>query len=405
MKKILEYAVALLIILECNTVYFWNINQNFFITEMLIVFILFLFIYNLMSYRMHNKSYLNKKSILFLFLYYAYILLFMILTKTKDGSFIKLFIIIYPLLVLMYSQKNFKKQSIIEKIPNIVVILAIISIALWILGPLTKVLKPTGYMYIDWGEVRRIPAYFGIHFYTQSAGLFGKLVVRNTGIFTEGPMYSLILTIALITEVFITKRKSPKVIFVLLITIFTTISTSGIVVGIVVLFIDFIITKNKGNVVKSLKLMILPFVLLSIILIIGYFIGVKRTSFSYYTRMDDYVASFKAWKQHPVLGNGFKNEDSIIKFMSRARKKNTGLSNSILVVLALDGIYLSITYFVPFIKSFANSIKNKNIRLFIFTTMVLILFTTIIFPYKVLIFNLLAFFITQKKDEPEEEQS
>ena len=111
MKKILEYAVALLIILECNTVYFWNINQNFFITEMLIVFILFLFIYNLMSYRMHNKSYLNKKSILFLFLYYAYILLFMILTKTKDGSFIKLFIIIYPLLVLMYSQKNFKKQS------------------------------------------------------------------------------------------------------------------------------------------------------------------------------------------------------------------------------------------------------------------------------------------------------
>ena len=405
MKKILEYSVALLIILECNTVYFWNINQNFFITEMLIAFTLFLFIYNLMIYRLHNKLYLNKKSILFLFLYYAYILFFMVLTKTKDGSFIKLFIIIYPLLVLMYSQKNFKKQLIIEKFPDIVVILAIISIVFWILGPLTKVLNPTGYMYIDWGEVRRIPSYFGIHFYTQSAGLFGKLVVRNTGIFTEGPMYSLILTIALITEVFITKRKSPKVILILLITIFTTISTSGIVLGIVVLFLDFIITKNKGNVVKSLKLMILPFVLLSIILIIGYFIGVKRTSFSYYTRMDDYVASFKAWKQHLVLGNGFKNEDSIIKFMSRARKKNTGLSNSILVVLALDGIYLSIAYFVPFIKAFANSIKNKNVRVFIFTTMVLILFTTIIFPYKVLIFNLLAFFITYKKDELEKEQS
>ena len=404
MKKILEYLVALLIILECNTVYFWDISKNYFITEILIISIVTLIIYYILKYKMKNQSFFNKKNILLLFLYYLYAIFFMILTNTKDNTFVKLFLIIYPLFLLLYSQKDFENDSIIGKIPNIITILAVISIILWILGPLTQICKPTNYVIINWGKIRKIPSYYGIHFYTQTAGLFGNLVVRNTGIFTEGPMYSLLLNIALITEIFVTKRKSKKIIIILLITIFTTISTTGIVLAIGIVFIDFLITKNKGKTIKTLKIIVLPFLLLITILSITYFIGVKKTSFSYYTRMDDYVASFEAWKQHPIIGNGFKNEQSIIKYMNKTRKRNTGLSNSVLVILALDGIYLSLIYFIPFIKCFMLSIKSKNISLFTVTTVLLILFVTTIFPYKVIIFNFLAFFITQKKYESKKEQ-
>ena len=75
--------------------------------------------------------------------------------------------------------------------------------------------------------------------------------------------------------------------------------------------------------------------------------------------------------------------------MSQFRVGNMGLSNSLLTLLALGGLYLFNLYIIPFIISLKYYFrKNKKIVFYIF--MILSLFIVLIFHYKVLIINFLA---------------
>lgn len=403
MKKILIYVISLLVVLDCNSVYVKLYNsQN--VLDILLIFSLCLLI---AYYMLANKNNSDKKQslmkvILLILGIIMYSLVYIVFTKVVSKRFIKSFMIILPLFLIIYSQSN-NLKIIISKIPSIVFILAIISIFFWILGPITNIINPTNHVTIGWGGVRTINSYFNIHFYTQSASFLGSIIPRNTGMFVEGPMYSLVLTLALLIELFINKNHSLIYIIVFLITIFTTVSTTGIVLSVSTIVIYYIFSlKNKNTLIKFLKILSIPLVLLLGFNIVNGFLSRKYNSLSYNVRIDDYQAAIKTFQQYPIFGCGFGDETQLHKNMSSFRSENNGFSNSLFLLLAQGGIYLLLIFVYSMIRIIAFAKKNNNLNLFIFLIFYIVLLSTTLFLYQSIVMNILAIsLIIGKKNKVE----
>ena len=267
--------------------------------------------------------------------------------------------------------------------------MAIISLIFYVLGSLTNIIKPNTYVTYDWGQVRTSESYYYLHFNTQRVGTFGLNIWRNTGIFTEAPMYSLILSIALILNMFIIdgKSKLDKIFsIILLTTVVSTFSATGLViVTLSIITKMFLELKNKNNLKKVCVL------LFSIILIIISIITVSMRSKmkTGSIRTDDYRASFNAWLDYPIMGNGYNNEAAIKSYMLPTRE-DYGLSNTLGVILAEGGIYLLLFYIFPIMYLIVKYWQNKKYKSVAFYFMFFILIALCIFTYTPLMFLIMA---------------
>ena len=85
------------------------------------------------------------------------------------------------------------------------VFIAVLSVIMWILCSLIKVIPPTGTIPFNWTAVNGvysfIPTYGHIYFETQDINLpFIGNIIRNTAVFTEAPMASLNFCIAFLLK-------------------------------------------------------------------------------------------------------------------------------------------------------------------------------------------------------------
>lgn len=393
MKKILEYIFTLLLILTTNSIYMVTGNYSDYIRIFFTIVLGLLIIVNLSSEK-NKKSKKSKsaKTFIFLLFYYFFIILFTLITDTEISlDYLHIYFFTFPMLYYLFAIINSDDCiNLLSKFSKVVYILCILSLFFFIFGTTLKIINPSSSIIINWGTVQKVPSYFGLHFNVQTIEIFGKTFIRNTGVFSEAPMFSLNIIIALAIEFFIKKEISKKNIIIFIITILTTASTTGLILCAFIIFIYYLLKKDSKFFGKKIKfILIIIFSIISIFFISNLIIDKQKTA-SYYARVDDYVASYNAWKENPIFGNGYKNSDVIIKYMGSFRKNNTGLSNSILVLLAQCGIYMSIFYFIPAIKAIKFGIKNKNKNIIAFDIILILLFCTTIFLYKPLIFYFLA---------------
>ena len=374
-----EYIFALLLILSCNTMYSNELSGKFYISEILLIVLAILFFITIINGNIDKKKIGNF--FVKVFFYYLYVSLFILLNRIFFfKSFIWLFIIFFPIVFFInYCYKGEKwSVKISQKIVNIVAIMSVVSLLFYLVGPLLNIIKPTGTIEVMWGKQLIRPSYYNLHFYTQTENIFGLSIIRNTGVFTEAPMYSMVLTIALALEKFITKKNRKIINIILLVTIFSTLSTPGIIVSLFIYLYSFMVQKTNR---KFLKIILIPLLIVSSLYIGVSFLSQKIGTLSYNVRIDDYIASYKAWRESPIIGVGFKNSESIQYYMNPNRSYNVGLSNSIIVVLAQGGVYLFLFYLLPFVKTIIYGIKSKQKELIGFVTSIFILFCTTIFMY------------------------
>lgn len=406
MKKIiniLEYIVAILIVLNCRSVYQQATYRNYRVEEMLLL-VMGVLLFIKIGCRMYDKN-RTEKAIVYLFMYYMYAILFFLLNDVSTKrEYIYVFIVLFPELFLYYYTNKNQKCIIIEmlkKISNVIIVFAIMSLIIYIVGPVANIIKPNGSIYMNWGGVREVKSYYGLQFITQRINIFGIRFVRNTSIFTEGPMYSLVLTIALAIELFVVAKKEKYKQIILLITIITTISTTGIIISASMIIISMLISRQTSSIKQVVKMLLFPVIALILIIVMFKFFDERSQTESWSVRLDDYNACYAAWKQRKIIGLGFGNENNIKQYMSYFRVDNQGLSNSILVILAEGGIYLFTLYAIPFIKMLYYGNKYKNKHLITFTVIILILLITTIFHFTAMIINLLAmgYALTIKEEE------
>lgn len=381
----LQYILAFLIILETRSVYSRCIVGH--IDEIIIggiILTIILIILVNMNYK------LKTKSLFFLLFYYLYMFIFLIINV--DGynvNFVITFMILFPLVFLMFNLYDSKEiKKIFKAYVNIMLIISIISLFFYIFGSLNGIVPTNVTQEINWGGVKIISGYFGLHFNAQTTVIFGSTILRNTSIFVEGPMFALHLLFAMALSLFMNKKLINKYSIIFGFSILSSLSITAILFYMFLLFYKYTFY-NKSKT----KIILLP-ILFFIFLIIGTtFFNDKQSTNSYNIRNDDYTASFRVFNDYPIFGSGFANNNIVIKYMSKFRLYNTGLSNSFVVLLVQGGLYLLIFYLLPVILNSLNLIKSKNKNLFLIEIMLLqfYLFFMNAYQYTSLMIIFLAF--------------
>lgn len=300
------------------------------------------------------------------------------LQSSSDVVYDIFILIIDPLMLFIFfvSELNHKSYNrFFYILEDVIIVLALMSLMFWIF---TLINIPTNTSkVINWGGIKSIPGYFGLDFIAQGRINFLGLpnVTRNTGIFTEAPMYNYILCIGLLIELFFKKHACSWKVLILFITILSTTSTTGLLVAVpAILYKLFFYSNNYW--IKVLILVIVPLILIFAYIVLNNKIGnVNNELSSYNMRKNDIISCIYAWKEHIWIGNGLNNTAPISQYgylvpVNGILTQSAGGSNGIFMVLALGGIIYASFYVVPTILFAVKSYKSLAVAIFTFTLLI-----------------------------------
>lgn len=351
LRKIGIYLLVILIIIQCYSLLSMIISNKYF--YIVIDLLMFLLILNKKKIKM-KKSYLIIAGIYVLVLSTLFISGYF-----RNLEFIFSVILPFPLFIIYLQGDN--ALEIGEIYTNIVFVIAMLSLFFFFFGSVYGIIRYTEYYpysIVGWGR-NNYYDYYHLYCQGQEASAFGYAGVRNIGLFVEGPMLTYVVSIALYYELFLRKKSFRKIyVAVLLVTIVTSLSTTGLLVAVILLYLRFynIVRKNV-----YIRYFFIPIVFCVIGYILYYIIQDKFTSniFSASTRVDDILASFKCFFSHIINGVGYQNMKAIDPYRS-LKISDPGLSTGIGAILAYGGMEWGIWYFIPFIIAVKNYITNKN---------------------------------------------
>lgn len=390
--SILEYFLGLFIILQCRSVFAVTSDKHFSLEMATLIITIFLFLASFPCFKATSRLFIGYISFLGFYLIYLGIFYYIDVKSVDTIVYSGFFVMFFPI-ALFYSlfiSGGFLR--LLTAISNIVCLIAIISLFFWIFASQLHVLHPTGYYIIDWGYQNHvITSYYNLYFEPQNIVIAGKTLIRNCGIFAEGPIFNLHLILALIIELFLNSKHSKKKILLLCVTVLTTITYTGVIL-IVILLILFIITNNyfglsKKNIVSlalEITLCLVGLILVEAIL------SSKTNTASYSIRIDDVSTALRIFPIHPLFGLGFRNYDAMNNYISfyRIRYGQIGFSNSLMIILSQGGLYFLLFYIMSFVSFVVYAIKKHNFNLLIYSvTLILLLWlNSWEYTYMVLLF-------------------
>lgn len=339
LRRILEYLLVICIIIEFNTPYliFPTVKRMAQIFPALILLVLLII----------SKYSITKKANILLFAYWGgAIFPMLVLREHNYYAYILRYVIILPLLWMYLAQKKelgtISYCSLFLRFSNVMVFIAVVSLIMWVLCSILQIIPATAIFPYEWAPgIDFISTYGGIYFETQTVVPFGERIWRNTGIFNEGPMFNMVLCTAFIIEYFIRPIKSKPRLWILAITILTTLTTTGqlFLIGMVL----WILSKRIGRKYRVILLFIAP-----LFLYIGYRAAGEILENKMETggdgsmelRSDDITWCFEAGMEHPILGVGLilREGESLWNGMTLGR------SNSLFAVFARGGLYALALY-------------------------------------------------------------
>lgn len=340
MKKIIEYLLIILIILDFPVVYSYFESFGRLVTYSTLLILLLLVI--------SKYKYITSTTYFITLFYYLGALLpfFTINSKQDIAIFLQRYIFFLPLF-FVYLRQNRKmnlgyNKSFLNKYVNVVFVIAIISLFMWFFCSIIGILSPTNYYPHMWkGYLEFIPSYYNIYFETQYSLLPGYSIARNTAFFNEGPMYNMILSSALVSELYLRKKSTIKV-YILTITILTTLTTTGFFV--LLILGAYKLFNQKKRISLSKKVL---YTTVSIIIIIVGSIFLlnnksKNEEGSLKTRTNTILVDIEVGMNNPILGSNFikgefKGENSA----------QTDQSNSLFYLFACGGLYGIALYTIP----------------------------------------------------------
>ncbi len=398
---VLEYGIALLAILDCNTVYSKIIGSSFTsFTPYIAVGLGMLLLVKLNKARVSLGN--LWRCILFLGFYFVAIGMLYLNNGRFSPSplgFVVKFFVTFPLLMLVFLFDSNCPYSIFKKYTNLMYVIAIVSLIFWILASQAHLLKPTTYFYVNWGNPFRYPVYAYVYVERQVEYFFGARIVRNIGFFAEAPMYSAALVIAMTLELFVGARSKAKVV-IFYIAIITTFSTTGLLLGITVYVVDFMLLRVKSRNQFWVKL-ILGFAILivRVISFVAIFMQKATSTLSWSGRLLSIVEGYKVMKDNPLYGCGYRSFKAYLKYMpayrARANMGTGGSASGIGSLMGQCGLILTGIYLLSFWFYIVKSWKNGDSRRMIFALIMLVMLFFSVIQYTFIMLILIAYFYSE----------
>ena len=365
-SSVIDMILMFFLIISTNSIYV-NIEDGYSFNNYITILIFVSFVCKIILFKI-SKEIFNKILIL-LGVYYSIVILISIINFSKFTiNNILYYFINFPLLlviILLLREQN-KLQAWLINIINITALLAVISLFFWILASNLNVISPTDYLINKWSDGGVAVSYYNMYFETQRIVIMDNVIVRNSGVFAEAPMWNLILSIALMIQTLFLGRNDYKT-FILVLTILSTVSTTGVyIIGLIIAYkIIFEVSGWK----KYIALILVPILLLGL----SFIWENKSETASASIRFDDYKAGIQAWFDNVFFGSGFLNGLRVIEsYMDTTIRANLGYSNSLFVILAQGGIILFILYLLPMFLILLNRKYSYDLKFFVFLLIVIL---------------------------------
>lgn len=300
------------------------------------------------------------------------------LRQSSDGVYKIIGEVVIISLYIFLANDSF--ENIMKKMANVIVVIAIISLIFWVFASQFHLIEPNTVCKSNWGRIKSINVYYGIYFETQNIVLpkIGT-IIRNSAIFSEAPMCSFVLSIALLETLFLEEEPSSFRCIVLSTAILTSFSTTGIIIGIASIIGYFYYQNMRKNNISYIRLMN-SYVIFPIVVVLGIIVGVKlfnlkMESVSGVSRLSDFSNGFKVWVYRPILGYGFN-----------AETLDYGYSNSLIRILIKGGLYLLLPYILAFVYAIVTGVCMKRWNIVLFYIMFFIMFVFTAIPFQMMTF-------------------
>lgn len=371
--SVINYFLAIMLVLNNQSVYQNSVDKNYHIYELTLISILTSSMYYLLRFNIKRKNFF--KWIYISAIYAIYLLVFTIfsLEPSQYLSFFSRYICFpFVLLIFMSNANYFQKVDIFKKFINVVTFISVMSLFFWIFGNFLHVIHNNGMTTIDWGSVKSVRSYYNLHFEIQWIDWLPTDVRRNTSVFVEGPMFCLVIMIALMfgfvyQEIFKIKRWQYAVIIAAAVTTFSM----GIYIYICA-FLFFWFVKYKKNKNKY-YLVVFPLVIILAVC----FLVIKSKTGSFALRMSDYTIGIRGWLKNPLFGGGYGKIDEIVQ--SVTTRKWVGFSNSLFSILVQGGLLYFLIYIIPILITLYYYMKNRDFKLLFLAVSYVYLLVTVIF--------------------------
>ncbi len=387
----IQYLYVICLILECHSVYSQIYGYHLIIRGIITIISILCMIIILL-----NRKVKIYKSVLS-FIIFELLSSALIFTNTDNNTgkmiIILIFMFFLPLTLIFYSNLSKSEfKQLLNKFVNVVVVLSLISLIIWFLSSIIPIFKPNGSLKVVWGHPYSIfESIYYIHFnYQVVYWITGNPIMRNTGIFTEGPMYAVILIIALIFNDLIyydNSRKSLKKTLIIFVTLISTMSTTGLVCAILIMLFNL---KNYISILpKSIKPLLICLIGFAILVSvpIGYnLLDKKMSTGSAIHRNMDLKNGLNAFLNNPIIGNGISHQ----RGTEEDYEVGYGYSNTIIPVITDGGILLGIIYLLPMILLGIKSIIKKNYNNLMLLIIYMIILLTTLIQYRLITMTLIS---------------
>ncbi len=371
--NIADTLVAFVLFAECNTIYSYSniLNRQLFLIGC-VVAILGAIVIRLATSKPTLS--INKCLVVGLLYYSIGSFHFFIVEREQLFQYVFRFFINLPLLVVYFAtiggtEKN--KYSVLYRFSDIVFIFALVSIFFWYFGEISGIIQRTSKIIVDWNISQVVDGWYNLH-----AGMQGW---RNCGVFTEAPMYNIVICTAVLVEYYFRENINKIRIAVLIIANLTTMSTTGQVVLILASFHRFIIFnwRTLSTFVKLVLLTFFSFFVTGVSYATYLILMMKIGGDSYNVRLAFIKKAIDTWLTSPLFGVGFG-------------MNSAGSSNSLFTILADGGLLLVSIYIyamivMPLYRKMKLGWNYWNFSFFYF-----LMFIITIVPYNFITFAIMA---------------
>lgn len=346
MKKklcgIIEYLAVLFVILDCYSVIsIIGSNGNYVkITAILLMIVAMLLGIN-------KQICFPQRLLMFAVVYITLQFLFSIFNHGISiiqycFNQILIFFVLY-----VYLWKESRKSTFFKMFRDIMFLICLVSLVFYVFGTVLKIIPHSGYIYAKWGSMNSYKNYYYLYEESQSTWFVGKALIRNIGIFAEGPMFAYCICIALWYEMFKSQISKIRLITFIL-AICTAFSVTGFIfIGVLLLF-KYLQIRSKNFLKITTKQVVLFLVLFLGLLACVYLFFDKLDSVSGVSRTSQYLNALRIWKDNLFIGVGYKMSNE------------GGFASGILLALVECGILGSLVYLIPIIGTIIESIRRRD---------------------------------------------
>ena len=288
-----------------------------------------------------------------------------------------LYYVIPLLLCILYLGLEKNVEGFWRKFSNVVFVICVVSLVFYIMASLLKIIPPTGMTKYKWTWDFQCKNWFNLYYeaYYGNTSIASFLPRKNMGLYTEPPMFVIMVCIAMAGELSFVEIPRKKYIIVFIVTIFSTMSTTGYLF-IIMSIVIFIFNIDRGKRSSAIKMIVFSLIILMaafvIIEIMNQKMGTEIGENSVNIRLDHLLTSFSLWAENPIFGIGYGQIDLFEQSSSYQQGASVGLP----LFLAYSGICGFSVYFIPFIRAMFLSLKDNHRYLYFVVGSFLLLFLT-----------------------------